>query len=153
MTISSQFTATERLASLKAASLGGACAGIVSLGILGANRLMAQGTMASLIGFASGLTRLTLLVNLAIAILSGALFALTYRYAVRQDENPQLKAGVVLAFTLVRGLAQVDAGSAIAQNFWPFLRACSESFLIFGVGAIALTLATQRQWIRPFGNN
>lgn len=152
MTISSPFTAAERFESFKAAALGGTCAGMTSVGILAASRLLTQGTVASLVGLASGLARRTLLVNLAIAILSGALFALTYRYAVRQDENPQLKAGVVLAFTLVRGLAQVDAGSAIAQDFWPFLRACVESLLIFGLGAIALDLAIQLRWVMPFGN-
>ncbi|MEO1181134.1 MAG: hypothetical protein AAFX51_09855 [Cyanobacteria bacterium J06636_28] len=152
MTTHPQFTPVERLESLKAAALGGTCAGAVSLSFLTANHFIAQGTIASFIGLSLSLAQLTLLVSLAIAVLSGALFALTYRYAVRQDENPQLKVGVVLAFTLVRGLAQVDAGSAIAQNFWPFLRACGESFLIFGLGAIVLTLATQRGWVAPFGN-
>ncbi|MGF1523064.1 MAG: hypothetical protein ACFBSF_12180 [Leptolyngbyaceae cyanobacterium] len=152
MTSSSQFTAVERLESLKAAALGGTCAGAISVGLLAANRFITQGTLASLMGLPFSLAKLTLLVTLAIAVLSGALFALTYRYAVRQDENPQLKVGVVFAFTLVRGLAQVDAGSAIAQNFWPFLKACGESFLIFGVGALVLALAMQRGWVTPFGN-
>ena len=151
MTISSRFTAAERVESLKAAALGGACAGIVSIGLLATSRFLTQGTLTSLLGLSSGLAKLTLLINVAIATLSGALFALTYRYAVRQDENPQLKVGVVFAFALVRGLAQVDAGSALAQNFWPFLRACGESLLIFGLGAIALSFAAQQRWILPFG--
>ncbi|MEM9819398.1 MAG: hypothetical protein AAF827_23770, partial [Cyanobacteria bacterium P01_D01_bin.6] len=95
----------------------------------------------------------TLFVNGAIAALSGSLFALTYRYAIRQDANPQLKSGVVLAFTLVRGLAQVDVGSAIAQHFWPFLTACGESLLLFGGSAIVLNLALAQTWLKPFGQN
>ena len=147
----SQFTAAERLESLKAGALGGICAGVVSGSLLLGNRFLAQGTPPPFGELTTGLAGLTLGVNFAIALLSGSVFALTYRYAVRQDENPQLKAGVVLAFTLVRGLAQVDAGSAIAQKFWPFLTACGESFLIFGLTAFALTLATQRRWLTAFG--
>ena len=37
------------------------------------------------------------------------------------------------------------------QNFWPFLAACGESFLLFGGTALVLTAAMQRQWIAPFG--
>lgn len=148
----SQFTEAERFESLKAAGVGGVCAGITSGGLLVCRRFLAENTLVSLGGLLTGLAGLTLLVNLAIAILSGALFALTYRYAVRQDENPQLKAGVVWAFTLVRGLAQVDVGSAIAQKFWPFLSACGESFLMFSLTAFALTLATHYQWISTFGH-
>ena len=95
---------------------------------------------------------LTLSVNAGIAGLSGALFALVYRYAIRQDKNPQLNTGVVFAFTLVRGLALVDAGSAIAQNFVPFFLACGESLLIFGLTALVLNFAIQRQWLTKFGN-
>lgn len=153
MTSSSRFTAAERLMSLKAALLGGLCAGLISLVILELRRVLILGVALTPLGLLAGMTNLTFLVNGAIAVLSGSLFALTYRYAVRQDKNPQLNAGVVLAFTLVRGLAQVDAGSAIAQNFWPFLSACGESFVIFGLTAISLTFATHRQWLTPFGED
>ncbi|MDB9524657.1 hypothetical protein PN498_01540 [Oscillatoria sp. CS-180] len=153
MTFSSRFTATERLTSLKAAALGGLCAGSVSLMLLGLHRVWVFGFTLISLDLLAGMANLTLLVNAAIATLSGALFALTYRYAVRQDNNVQLNAGVVLAFTLVRGLAQVDAGSAIAQNFWPFLSACGESFAIFGLTALLLTFATQRHWLTPFGQD
>ncbi|NER82682.1 MAG: hypothetical protein F6K42_24615, partial [Leptolyngbya sp. SIO1D8] len=104
MTTSSPFTTAERFESLKAAALGGLCAGITSLGLLSGSRLLTQGTLTLRVDSVMSLAGLTLLVNVEIAALSGALFALTYRYAVRQDKNLQLKAGVVLAFTLVRGL-------------------------------------------------
>jgi hypothetical protein len=41
------------------------------------------------------------------AALESALFAVVYRYCTREDENPQLKQGVVGAFVIVRSLAQV----------------------------------------------
>lgn len=46
----------------------------------------------------------------AIAFFSGLLFGVTYRYLIRSDKNPQLKAGGVLAFGLVRGLTQIELG-------------------------------------------
>ena len=148
---SSNFTPAERIESLKVAIAGGVCAGVISLGILVVNRILVFGLDAIALTLASGIATLTLFVNAGIAGLSGALFALVYRYAIRQDNNPQLNNGVVLAFTLVRGLALVDAGSAISQNGWPFLSACGESFLIFGVTALILNFAIQQQWLKTFG--
>lgn len=149
MASSSQFTAAERLASLKAAAVGGLGTTMTTIGLVVGYGLQAHGGWPSL-GQPWGLAELALLVNLATAALSGALFAVTYRYAVRQDSNPQLKAGVVLAFTLVRGLAQVDAASAIAQRFWPFLAACGQSLAMFAVAALLLEIATRRGWLAPF---
>jgi hypothetical protein len=40
----------------------------------------------------------------AVASVNGLLFGVTYRYIIRSDKNPQLKAGGILAFGLVRGL-------------------------------------------------
>ena len=40
------------------------------------------------------------------------LFGITYRYAVRKDENSNLKQGVIVAFALTRALAMVDAYSS-----------------------------------------
>ncbi|MEM6437291.1 MAG: hypothetical protein AAF773_26045 [Cyanobacteria bacterium P01_D01_bin.115] len=151
MNQASPFTPAERLESLKAALCGAICAGLLSLAQLLSHRWPSLTSLPPLRDLFSSLAGLTLLVTGAIALLSGALFALTYRYAIRRDDNPQLKAGVVLAFALVRGLAQVDAGSAIAQNFWPFLAACGESLVLFGGCAIALNLALRWQWLQPFG--
>lgn len=152
MTNESPFTTEERVASMKGAIAGGAVAGITSFGLLLLRwGLSGHGTLP-LSALFSGLGGQTLLINGAIAALSGALFALTYRYAIRQDDNPQLNAGVVLAFTLVRGLAQVDASSAIAQHYWPFLSACGESLAIFGSSAIALHIGFRQRWLARFGH-
>jgi len=147
----SPFTPAERLESAKVAISGGLSAGVISLGVLLLNRVVQPAGALPLNDLLSSLAGQTLLANWAIATLSGSLFALTYRYAIRQDQNPQLNAGVVLAYTLVRGLAPVDAGSAIAQNFWPFCTACGESLLLFGGSAIVLNLAFAQKWLKPFG--
>ncbi|MEB3226477.1 MAG: hypothetical protein VKJ86_11815 [Synechococcus sp.] len=145
---SSRFSATERLASVKTAVVGGATAGLLGLGLLLVHRLV--GSAGIPLSFGSEIANLTLLINIGAAALAGALFALTYRYAVRTDENSQLKGGVVLAFTLVRGVAQVDAGSAIAQSGWPFVAACGENLMVFGLTAVVLNLGIQRGWLTPF---
>lgn len=150
--MTSSFTDAERIESLKVAIAGGISAGIISLSILVINRIFVFGLEAITLTLASGMATLTLLVNTGTAGLSGALFALVYRYTIRKDQNPQLNAGVVFAFTLVRGLALVDVGSAIAQNGWPFLSACGESLLIFGLTAFVLNFAIQQQWLRTFGD-
>ncbi|WP_236612411.1 hypothetical protein [Picosynechococcus sp. NKBG15041c] len=139
------------MASLKVAVTGSVSAGLVGFIILLGHRILDLGLDGIALSFLGGIASLTLIYDAFIAAISGALFALTYRYAIRMDKNPQLNGGVVLAFTLVRGLAQVDAGSAIAQNFWPFLSACGESFGIFGLTALVLNFAIARGWLTAFG--
>ncbi|OKH14664.1 hypothetical protein [[Limnothrix rosea] IAM M-220] len=153
MTADSPFTAAERIASLKAAVIGGISAGFISFMILILRRVFVFGFEGLSLTLTSSMATLTLCVNTVIVGFSGALFALVYRYAIRQDKNPQLNAGVVFAFTLVRGLALVDAGSAIAQNFVPFFLACGESLIIFGLTALLLSFLLQRQWLTYFGQS
>jgi hypothetical protein len=84
----------------------------------------------------------------AIVLLSGFLFGVTYRYVVRQDANPQLKAGAILAFGFVRGLAQVgemnqlDAAGAGVRIL--------ESLLLFVAAGFVLDWAIQRDWVQSF---
>lgn len=137
MTIDSRFTAAERLASLKVAVVGGVVAGLVTAGLE---------LLPDPLNFTASLITLNFWLQTAIAGLSGALFALTYRYAIRQDENPQLKTGVVLAFTLVRGLAQED----LDENLVPLLLTCSESLLLFGLTALIINFGMQRGYLKPF---
>lgn len=88
------------------------------------------------------------LVSWAIAGFSGLLFGVTYRYIIRQDQNPQLKAGGVFAFGLVRGLAQIDAGWS-----WAFVVLAMESVVWFFIAAIALDAAFRIGWVKPFPSN
>ncbi|MGF1457947.1 MAG: hypothetical protein ACFBSG_02875 [Leptolyngbyaceae cyanobacterium] len=147
----SSFSSAERLESAKVAITGGLATGVISLGLILIHRRTEMPIAMNFVHLWTSLLGLTLLINWLIVALSGSLFALTYRYAIRQDDNVQLKAGVVAAFTLVRGLAQVDAGSAIAQHFWPFLAACGESLLFFGVSAAILNVAFAQNWLKRFG--
>lgn len=150
MNSSNPFTAAERLESLKAAILSGGVAGIVAGAILVSQRIYSLGLSAALASLINGFGGLALGVSVAIAGFSGGLFGLTYRYAIRQDSNPQLKSGVVLAFGLVRGLAQVDVASALAQQAWPFATAAIESLITFAITGLCLDLALQKSWIKPF---
>lgn len=148
--MTSAFTPQERLASLKVGAIAGATTLLVEILRLLGQRTIAVGWQGALELDLAGLGGLTFLVSSLIAGLSGFLFGVTYRYAVRTDDNPQLKSGVVGAFGLVRGLAQVDVGSAVAQNFWPFLAAAMESLILFAIAVLVLDLGFRQDWLRPF---
>lgn len=93
-----------------------------------------------------------LLVSGAVASFTGFLFGVTYRYIIRSDKNPQLKAGGVLAFGLVRGLTQIELGWNSHSTILPFLVLAFESVLWFGIAAIALDIAIQIRWVKPFSS-
>lgn len=153
MDSTSPFTPAERLASLQAAGVGGLLAGLTGLALALAHQpdLLARLITAGQVGGWDSLALVSTAIALGIAGCSGGVFALTYRYAVRQDTNPQLKAGVVLAFALVRGLAQVDAASAIAQHYWPFLVAVGDSLVLFGLTGLGVDWGLRQGWLRSFG--
>ncbi len=88
------------------------------------------------------------LLLVAIAQLSGFLFGVTYRYIVRQDNNPHLRAGAVGAFSLVRGLAQIEAGGGASISLW--LLFLLESFALFLGARLALDGAINRGWVKPY---
>ncbi len=88
----------------------------------------------------------------AVASFTGLLFGVTYRYIIRSDKNPQLKAGGVLAFGLVRGLTQIELGWNSHSTIWPFLVLAGESVLWFALAAIALNVAIQLRWVKPFSS-
>lgn len=151
----------ERLESLKAAIIGGlsltACLTIGNL----INGLI-------LIKYFPQLSILTLttfsrqfLLSAAITGFSGLLFGVTYRYIIRSDKNSQLKAGGIMAFGLVRGLAQVDVG-LIATNcrdtaccvptFLPFAILGAESIIYFAIAGFLVDLAIKLKWVKAFGS-
>jgi hypothetical protein len=96
------------------------------------------------------LTTEQFLLSGAIAIFSGLLFGVTYRYIIRVDKNPQLKAGGVFAFGLVRGLTQIEVGWNSAETIVPLLVLALESVFWFAVAAIAIDIAIQLGWLKPF---
>lgn len=80
-------------------------------------------------------------------MICGFLFGVTYRYIIREDRNFQLQAGAVLAFGLVRGLAQVDMGLSIS-GLLPYVVLEIKSILWFGMSAIALNWAIHHGWVK-----
>jgi hypothetical protein len=86
--------------------------------------------------------------NFGSGLLSGFLFAVTYRYIIRQDDNAHLRDGAVLAFTLVRSggliaLPTTEDPLAIAILM-------GESLIGFAVVRSSLDWAMARDWLRPF---
>lgn len=140
-------TSQDRIASVQAAALTGFIAGLAGAGLLLLHRAAALGWAAAAVSTLEGLAGLTFWISVAIAALSGALFGITYRYAVRQDTSSYLRSGVIFAFSFVRGLALVNVGAALSMMGWPFLIAITESLLMFSVAAAVLELALRRGWI------
>jgi hypothetical protein len=136
-------TVAERVESLKA----GMIAGGFAAGTEGAIQLVQVFSWVS--GFAADALYTGYWVDVAIAALSGFLFGVTCRYAIRQDENPHLSSGVVLAFGLVRGLAQVN-GQDLSSSIFPLvIFAVLESVLLFAVAYAGLSMAMRVGWVKP----
>lgn len=83
----------------------------------------------------------------AIAALTGFLVAVTYRYAVRNDGDIHLKSGIVMAFGLVRGLAQSETALRLGQFSWLEAIALGESLLLVAVVVALLDWSMAHQWI------
>jgi hypothetical protein len=133
-----EITLKERMESLKAG------------GIAGMAFLVAYGSF-SLVNHNFGIASQETLIKLAIALLSGFLFGVTYRYIVRSDRNPHLNSGAVAAFGLVRGLAQVDTGLHLqSHNLWWFVAIAMESILLFAIARFVLDIAISWGWIEAF---
>jgi hypothetical protein len=136
-------TFADRLESLKS----GIVAGSMAAGAEGAIQLVQ--VFSSLESSVSYGLDMGFGVDVAIAALSGFLFGVTCRYAIRKDENPHLSSGVVLAFGLVRGLAQVN-GQDLSLSILPLVMfAVLESILLFAVAYAGLSIAMSRGWVKP----
>jgi hypothetical protein len=143
----------ERIESLKAGVIAAAAMGVALAGIWGLRLPIGPGP-----------TRIWWLEG-ASALIAGFLFGITYRYIVRQDQNSHLKSGAILAFGLVRGLAQISPmiaeGLQQINGPLPLDRAllldvgrCGlivlESITLFAVAQLALDQALNRSWVQPF---
>ncbi|MDJ0729208.1 MAG: hypothetical protein QNJ33_04370 [Crocosphaera sp.] len=89
-------------------------------------------------------------VKVAISFISGFLFAVTYRYIIRTDENGHLKDGAVLAFGLVRGLVPVEMSSDLFHQLGQLTILGIESIICFIVARFCLEFAFKRGWIKLF---
>lgn len=142
----------ERIESLKAGTLAAVSSGAAFAAFAVANReiLAIQFPFTTL---SATVFSPNLLISGTIASFAGFLFGVTYRYIVREDQNPHLKSGAVLAFGLVRGLAQVDAGFNLQGTLWPFGLLAVESIVLFAIARLSLDAALQQQWIKPFNSH
>ena len=131
----------ERIESVKAGSLSGITAGISYVAISTINKLMLPEYSRSLISLG---------LEAAISIVTGFLFGVTYRYIVRTDRNDHLNAGAVLAFGLVRGLAQLDVSNFELNQIWIDGLIVGKSILLFSIARYLLDLALAAGWILPF---
>jgi hypothetical protein len=150
-----KITLAERLESVKAGLVGALTASLL-FGAL----LLLQGWLslrfAPLAALLLSADSLRLLMGGAIAALSGFLFGITYRYIIRQDQNPHLKDGAVLAFGLVRGLALVEGIlhepiALLPSALLPLVLLVTESLLLFAGIRLVLDSALAGGWVKPFG--
>ena len=131
----------ERIESVKAGSLSGITAGISYVAITTIDKLVLPEYSRSLISLG---------LEAAISIVTGCLFGVTYRYIVRTDRNDHLNAGAVLAFGLVRGLAQIDVSNFELNQIWIDGLIVGKSILLFSIARYLLDLALAAGWILPF---
>ncbi|MGL5035788.1 MAG: hypothetical protein ACRC6M_18530 [Microcystaceae cyanobacterium] len=88
--------------------------------------------------------------NLASSLLSGFLFGVTYRYIIRADQNPHLRDGAVLAFTLVRSGGLLEGLPTPLSQGLILSLGLAESLIGFGIARSCLDMAIARQWLKPF---
>jgi hypothetical protein len=142
----------ERIESLKAGTLAAVSFTLAySITVVGNTLILAE-QFEALVSLQIT-TAVDLLVKVAIAWLSGFLFGVTYRYVIRDDENPHLKDGAVLAFGLVKGLAPAEVAQNLSNGFWSLGVLGVESILCFLVARFTLDFALHRRWIKPFKSN
>ncbi|MGJ3246359.1 MAG: hypothetical protein ACFE0I_09830 [Elainellaceae cyanobacterium] len=143
-------TDLERIESLKAGIIGSGAAGATfAITTLVHQLLSFQAESLPTVLIASFIHFQTAISG-AIALVSGFLFGVTYRYIVRADQNSHLKSGAVLAFGLVRGFAAIE-NLIVRQGEWGWLAVrVTESILLFAIAQMALDWAIRQTWIRPF---
>jgi hypothetical protein len=138
----------ERLESIKAGICGAMAAGIgYSLVTMGMGWLAIGGLFPDLPTLNLDLNAL---VQLGIAATGGFLFGMTYRYIIRTDRNHHLKSGAVLAFGLVRGLAQVKVTGLEWAEIMLNGLIVVDSLLVFAIARYSLDYALSVRWILPF---
>ncbi|NEO28752.1 MAG: hypothetical protein F6K03_18225 [Kamptonema sp. SIO4C4] len=85
----------------------------------------------------------------AIALATGLLFGVTYRYIIRADENSHLREGAVFAFALVRTGTLIEQQAQETLNLIPWVIFGLESLFCFFIARLALDIAIKKQWVKP----
>ena len=136
-TDSMEITLKERIESLKAGGIAGTAFGITY-------------GLSVLVNRTFGLNTEETLIKLAIALLSGFLFGVTYRYIIRTDSNSHLKEGAILAFGLVRGGGLAEMTDPLLDNGVFLAIVLLEGMIGFAIARFCLDIALSRQWLKPF---
>jgi hypothetical protein len=131
----------ERIESVKAGSLGGIAAGMSYCLMMTVDRFLLGGYSRSLV---------SLSLEVLIATFSGFLFGVTYRYIIRTDRNDHLNSGAVLAFGLVRGLAQLNVNEFELSQIWMDGLIVGKSILLVAIARYILDYALAASWVLPF---
>lgn len=97
-------------------------------------------------------TEVEWLERVAIALLTGFLFGVTYRHLVRDEQNPHLKDGAVLAFGIVRGLALVEAQLSATISIWLLGILVVQSIVSFFITRLVLDRALKGKIVKPLTN-
>ena len=140
----------ERLESIKAGAFGAVGAALMFGLLIQVNGWILVPHVAAFSGLPTWNDGIGLLLNGAIAKLSGFLFGITYRYIIRQDSNPHLKSGAVGAFGLVRGLALVEMGVHSSLTVYALGLLILESLVLFSGVRLILDWAISAKWLKPF---
>lgn len=152
-----KFSPFQRIESIKTGIIGLLAGGIASAPFIGLHDLQAPiGGLASWE------------FDTDMASLMGALFAIVYRYCIREeDDNDMLNMGVVGAFVVVRTLSRIrvptyctavplDCGDPLGYFDYDMLGQLAlnglESAALFGGAAAAMEYAYDKKWISKFPN-
>ena len=138
---------TERIESVKAGIVGAGGFAIAELVVFLARSLIIAPVVEP--DWATSAWNFEWLLQLAIGIVSGFLFGVTYRYIIRDDHNSHLNDGAVLAFGLVRGLALVEGNFNLAALL-SLIILVMQSIICFAIARLILDLAISRKLIKPF---
>ena len=157
-----KFSLLQRIESVKTGALGAVSGGIASAPFLALHDIVFQYDPYHANGLASWEF------DTDMGSLQSALFAIVYRYCVREeDDNDMLNMGVVGAFVAVRTLARVkvpeycsaaplDCGDPLGYFDWNMIQQLAlngvESAALFGAAAVAMEYAYDRNWISKFPN-
>ncbi|HEY9767372.1 MAG TPA: hypothetical protein V6C71_02550 [Coleofasciculaceae cyanobacterium] len=137
---------TERIESVKAGIVGAVVFAVTELVITVVHGLMFH--LAAEFNFWATLDGVGL-IHIAIGLVSGFLFGVTYRYIIRDDRNDHLNDGAVLAFGLVRGLALVERNLVLTELLSLSILVI-QSIICFAIARFILDLAISGKFIKPF---
>ncbi len=152
MITSSKITLLERIESLKSGIIAGSFMLLTFAILTGLNHLILAQQFDPLCDLKVTVD-FNLIIRSGMTFLSGFLFGVTYRYVIRSDQNTHLKSGAILAFGLVRGFAELDAGLNLHNYLEMLAVLCIESLVLFAVAGMVLDWFIQQSFIKPFDSN